>query len=331
MPSLRTDTGGKPLFDLRSFGRHGPGRRGHLSPADLAVIARTVRRTPEVMVKVLTNGGQNLGAVARHFNYIDRDGKLPIETDDGTPLKGKGVGKSLIEDWDLDLEKDRRAANVKARGVKKPSKLVQKLLFSMPAGTPPKKVLAAVKNFAREEFGAKHRYAMVLHTDEPHPHVHMVVKAVSEQGVRLNIQKATLRDWRREFARHLREQAVAANATDRQVRGEVKPRKTDGIHRAAMRGASTHWLQKTEAVARELNRRSVEPGRGRARLLETRQEVLRGWRAVGDELVMQNQIELAQAVRRFVAQMPEPLTEKQWIVGRLCEQSPQRNFQEPSR
>ena len=68
--------------------------------------------------------------------------------------------------------------------------LVHKILFSMPAGTPPKKVLEAVKDFAREEFALKHRYAMVLHTDEPHPHVHMVVKAVSEQGVRLNIRKA---------------------------------------------------------------------------------------------------------------------------------------------
>ena len=43
--------------------------------------------------------------------------------------------------------------------------------------TPPNKVLEAVKDFAREEFAHKHRYAMVLHTDEPHPHVHMVVKA----------------------------------------------------------------------------------------------------------------------------------------------------------
>ena len=83
-------------------------------------------------------------------------------------------------------------------------------MFSMPAGTPPEKVLAAVKNFAREEFGLKHRYAMVLHTDEPHPHVHMVVKAVSEQGVRLHIRKATLREWRREFARHLRALGVAS-------------------------------------------------------------------------------------------------------------------------
>jgi hypothetical protein len=35
-------------------------------------------------------------------------------------------------------------------------KLVHKLLFSMSAGAR-EKILAAVKNFAREEFGAKHR------------------------------------------------------------------------------------------------------------------------------------------------------------------------------
>ncbi len=53
-------------------------------------------------------------------------------------------------------------------------------MFSMPAGTPPQKMLEAVKNFAREEFALTHRYAMVLHTDEPNPHVHVVVRAVSD-------------------------------------------------------------------------------------------------------------------------------------------------------
>src|SRR5580704_1942482 len=295
MPSLSTDTVGKPLLDLRSFGRHGPGRRDPLSPADLAVITRTVRRTPEVMVKVLTHGSQNLGAVGRHFNYIGRGGELPIETDDGTPLEGKEVGKSLIEDWDLDLEKDRRAANVKARGVKRPPKLVHKLLFSMPAGTPAQKVLVAVKAFAREEFGAQHRYAMVLHTDEPHPHVHMVVKAVSEEGVRLNIQKATLREWRQEFARHLREQGVAANATERAVRGVTKPQKPDGIYRAVKRGASTQWRQRAAAVAREMGTGAeIKAEPGKAQMLETRREVVRGWSQVADDLVLQGQVDLGQ-------------------------------------
>jgi hypothetical protein len=72
---------------------------------------------------------------------------------------------------------------------------------------------------------------MVLLTDEPHPHVHMVIKAVSEQGVRLNIRKATLREWRSRFAHHLREEGVAANATDRFVRGEPNVHKLDGIYR----------------------------------------------------------------------------------------------------
>lgn len=40
--------------------------------------------------------------------------------------------------------------------------------------------------------GAQHRYAMVLHTDQRHPHVHVVVKAESEDGRRLHIDKEML-------------------------------------------------------------------------------------------------------------------------------------------
>jgi hypothetical protein len=101
--------------------------------------------------------------------------------------------------------------------------------------------LKSVSRHLGEEFGLKHCYAMVLHTDEPHPHVHVVVKAMSEQGVRLNIRKAALRGWRREFARHLRAVGIAANATDPGVRGENRSPKRDGIYRAEHRGETrTH-------------------------------------------------------------------------------------------
>jgi hypothetical protein len=256
---------------------------------------------------------------------------VEIETDDGQHLSGKGVEKELLEDWDLDLEEHRRKVDLESWSKRSPPKLVHKLMFSMPAGTPPDKVLAAVKNFAREEFGLKHRYAMVLHTDEPHPHVHMVVKAISEQGVRLNIRKATLRGWRREFARHLRDQGIAANATERAVRGESKPQKTDGIHRAALRGASTHWRGRTEAVARELRTGELKTGPGKDRLLATRRMVVRGWSEVADDLVLQNQMELALAVRRFVARIPAVQTEKEWIRDRLLEQSKVRHREERTR
>jgi hypothetical protein len=266
------------------------------------------------MIKMLNQGGTSLGAVCRHINYLDRGGKLEIETDDGEPLKGKGAAVALLDDWDLDMDEERPTVDLKPWWeTKKPPKLVHKILFSMPAGTPSKQVLEAVKNFAREEFGAKHRYAMVLHTDEPHPHVHVVVKAMGYDGKRLNIRKAMLREWRREFAGHLREQGVEANATERAVRGETKPQKTDGIYRAARRGASTHWRRRAQAVAHELAGGGLSTEPGRARLLETRREVVRGWNEVADNLVLQNQVELAQAVRRFVARMPPPQTEKEFI------------------
>jgi hypothetical protein len=192
----------------------------------------------------------------------------------------------------------------------------------MPAGTPPNKVLAAVKDFAREEFGAKHRYAMVLHTDEPHPHVHMVVKAMGYDGTRLNIRKATLREWRRQFARHLREHGVAANATERVTRGVTRPQKRDGIYRAARRRDSTHWRQRTAAVAREMTPDGeIRPESGKTELLETRYRIVRGWNAIADDLVRQGQADLAQEVRRFVTQLPPVRTEREWIRDRMLEQA----------
>jgi len=196
------------------------------------------------------------------------------------------------------------------------------MIFSMPAGTPPNKVLAAVKDFAREEFGAKHRYAMVLHTDEPHPHVHMVVKAMGHDGTRLNIRKATLREWRRQFARHLREHGVAANATERAARGVTRPQKRDGIYRAERRRDSAHWRQRTAAVAREMRPDGeIKPEPGKAELLETRYHVVRGWNAIADDLARQGQADLAQQVRRFVTQLPPVRTEREWIRDRIVEQA----------
>jgi len=315
---------GGPLLELRSYARPSPARRDRLSSAQVALIARTVHRAPEVMVKMLNKGGTSLGAVRRHFQYLDRGGELSIETDDGEPIKGKSAGRELLEEWGLDLDAKRPTADLKPSWgkEKRQPKLVQKILFSMPAGTPRKKVLAAVKNFAREEFGAKHRYAMVLHTDEPHPHVHMVVRAMGYDGRRLRIRKDTLREWRSEFARHLREQGVAANATERAVRGVTKPQKLDGIYRAERRRDSTHWGQRTEAVTRAMTPGGeIRPEPAKAQLLETRSRVVRGWNEVADDLVRQGQAELALAVRGFVKQLPAVRTEREWIRDRLLEQA----------
>src|ERR1700741_5089544 len=94
----------EPVFDLASYARRGPGRRDRLSPGQVAQVARTVRRAPEVMVKVLTHGAQDLKAVGRHFDYLRmrEKGELSIETDEGSRVAGKGASQELLEDWDLD-------------------------------------------------------------------------------------------------------------------------------------------------------------------------------------------------------------------------------------
>lgn len=305
---------GVPLLDIVSLGRRGPhGAGGRLTAEQVEQIRRTVQRVPEVMVKVLGRNSNDLKAAARHFDYIGRKGELELETDDGERLQGR-VGQSLIEDWDLDIDDARRQGDLKATDGRKSPKLIHKLMFSMPPGTPPPKVLAAVRNFAREEFALQHRYAFVLHTDEAHPHVHLVLKAVSEQGARLNIKKATLRHWRSEFARNLRLLGVSANATERAVRGECGCNKIDGVFRAEQRGTSTRVRNRVDLTAVKLARGNLRPEPGKQVLQQTRKEVIGGWRALNEVLSSVGQRELASDVRRFVEEMPAPRTEKEQIV-----------------
>jgi hypothetical protein len=85
-PADRSD---RPFLDIVSYGRGVPAERQlRLLPAQIEQIARTVRHTPEVMVKI-SGGGQSAKAVAAHFKYLGRQ-EFEIETDDGEHLKGKG-------------------------------------------------------------------------------------------------------------------------------------------------------------------------------------------------------------------------------------------------
>jgi len=318
---------------LVSHGRGGPRDSGrHFTPAQIEQIRRTVQRAPEAVVKVLPRDSNDLKAVGKHLDYIGRYGKLELETDDGDRLSGR-AGRALLDDWDLDIDDVRRQASLAATKGRKAPKLVHKLMFSMPPGTPSGKVLGAVRNFAREEFWGQHRYALTLHTNEPHPHVHLVLKAVSEKGVRLNIKKATLRHWRSEFARNLWLLGVEANATERAVRGETQKAKKDGIYRASLRGDSTYVRAQAEAVAAELLKGNgrVEPGK--RTLLETRRLVESGWRSVASLLAKDAHHDLAGDVQRFVERMPAVRTERESVAHELRQRLPWPRVreQQPSR
>src|SRR6186713_589722 len=53
-----------------------------------ARIAATIRKAPQVMVKV-TGGGRGMKAITAHFRYISKNGRLDFEDDRGVVEQGK--------------------------------------------------------------------------------------------------------------------------------------------------------------------------------------------------------------------------------------------------
>jgi len=279
----------KPLLDVAAFARNGrlP------TPAEWLHISLTVHRAPEVMVKV-SGGARTLSGVERHMAYIGREGTLGLDVDTDGHIGGKGFERELVRDWDLDVDALQNHTR-NSGSSRKPPKLVHNIIFSMPPGTSPHAVLRAVKRLASNEWALQHRYAMVLHTDDDHPHVHVVLKAVSERGVRLNIRKATLRSWRAQFAAHLRNLGVDANATERAVRDNRKSPLSHGAYRALSRDHST----RSPGIAHERPWHDSE----RTQSEGTRLRIRAGWRGVAELLESSHDHELAVAVRSFAADM----------------------------
>ena len=171
--------------------------------------ATVVRRAPQVMVKV-TGRGRGMQAIAAHFRYISKNGRLDIEDERGETIRGRDAVHELIEDWRFggslidDVGYRREAFNI---------------MLSMPRGTDPLIVQRAAREFAQTEL-ADHKYVMVLHDHQANPHVHISVRAESKHGRRLNPRKADLHRWRETFAEKLHGYGIDAEATRQATRGQ---------------------------------------------------------------------------------------------------------------
>jgi len=60
--------------------------------------ATVVRRAPQVMVKV-PGGGRGMKAIAAHFRYIRKNGRLEIEDERGETMRGKDTLYDLADGW----------------------------------------------------------------------------------------------------------------------------------------------------------------------------------------------------------------------------------------
>ncbi|WP_421937311.1 relaxase/mobilization nuclease domain-containing protein [Phenylobacterium sp.] len=183
-----------------------------------ARLVRIVQRAPEVMVKV-TGRTRDPGHLAAHLSYITRNGDLAAEGRDGWLIDGRRDVLDLAADWSAASAMDRR------RRSNSPESL--SIILSMPEGTDAMALTGAARAFAAETFAERFDYLFVLHTDVGHPHVHLTVRALGEDGSRLSPKKGDLAAWRQDFARALRERGIAAEATPRRARGITrKPERT---------------------------------------------------------------------------------------------------------
>jgi len=194
-------------------------------------IARTTRRSPEVMVKITNRlgAGKGMAAIRNHLTYISRNGKLELETDTGERL----TDKEGLTSFATELK-----THVRGQPIPEVSKRREafNIILSMPSGTPANQVREAAKIFLDEEFGNKHRYCFALHTDTDKPHVHACVLAAPvSKRKRLNPRKADLQRWREGFAEQLRELGIDANATPRWARGSTQRSISQSGHHAKKR------------------------------------------------------------------------------------------------
>ncbi|MCV2502478.1 MAG: plasmid recombination protein [Neisseriaceae bacterium] len=188
-------------------------------------------KAPQVVVKIPKRHGHSNGlkGISNNLDYITRNGKLEIEDEDGNIYFGK---KEVME-------------NLNKLGMPKQSNRRESInfVFSMPPKTDPIKLKNAVRNFTKEQF-KNYYYYFVLHTDEPHPHVHLCLIIKGKDGQRLNPRKADLMEYRIKFADHLRDFGIKCTATYRIHHGKQKKYQNSTIEHIKQRGGVSYVEKK---------------------------------------------------------------------------------------
>ena len=243
--------------------------------------ATVVRRAPQVMVKV-TGGGRGMAAIAAHFRYIAKGGRLPFEDDRGVVNEGKEALRDLAWQWQHggsyigETSHRREAFNI---------------MLSMPNGVDAVTVQRAVREFAAVEL-RDHAWVMVLHDHQANPHVHLSVRAENRHGQRLNPRKADLQRWRETFAEKLRGQGIEAEATRQATRGQDRNYEPLWRIKATEAGRSTS--------ARESSKSSPASERSRRQALEAWANIALG---LADSDVPGDR-DMAQSVEQYVRTIP---------------------------
>lgn len=278
---------------LAGAGRIGTGGIAGSGPRYSAAAVRaklilTTRKAPEVMVKI-SGSAKTLVKIKNHLDYISRNGDVSLETESGEILTGRDQVRELRDGWrDFgdplpEVSKFRETINV---------------VLSMPPGTDRLSVTRAARDFATDIFAANHQYVFAVHTDEAHPHVHLVIKARGFNGRRLNPNKSALQKWRDTFAVKLGAHGITANSTKRIVRGETRQAKPQ---------RTAHMRQEGRAVTSAFDEARAPSAQVKARTKNRLDKTINAYGHLAKALANSadpNDRELALQMVKFMKEMP---------------------------
>lgn len=310
-----------------------------ISSADKARLARVVKGVPEVMVKVskpakndrsgnpikVSRASEAVRA-SEHLAYISRNGKIEVENDRGEAFNGRTQVGAIYREWIEKHDEDRREGSATDR-----TRITTSIVFSMPGTVNAEAVKDAVRALARQEFQGRHDYAMALHTDTHHPHVHLTLRTVGEDGQKLNLRKADLQRLRDTFAEKLRTRGIEAESTPRHARGVTRRGEVTPVYKIRQRGS------KPLVDARKMRqvRRDLDDNGGRLpqkawddALIARRNRVM----ATYDQAAMilagsvdPRDRDLARETKRFAARLTETTTQRAEMARSLAGQGGTRS------
>ena len=281
---------------------------GHSSRAwqgTLADRVRVSRRLPQAVLKISShNTGQS--RVRARLRYISRQGRLPIETEEGISVEGLEDVDRLVDDWSADFSS---RAN---------SRDTMSLVISLPAGTDKKAATAAAREFFAEVFAENHEYAFAAHDDTDNFHIHLVGKARGRDGKPMRPSRRDPQLWRQAFAEKARAQGIELDASPRWARGKGRRTPPTPVFEMRRRGETPDVDQQAAkaAVKRARNKkdrstsseRAIRAINGRERLAFAEQAVRVAKDATGirDDARRLEALSIASELASFAEGMPVP-------------------------
>jgi len=202
----------------------------------VAALKRTrtaiIARHGQVVVKVLSFG-HGRQSVKNQADYISRNEEDALEDQDGSLIEGQAEIKELLENWRDDFSEHLHSRDS------------LHMQISVPKGSDREAAHYAVRGFAKDVFGDNHQYVLVRHDDTDHPHSHILVKTLGENGRKLYPRKKDLARWREVYAREAEKEGILLDASSRRARGQGRKGKKMAIVKSAERGAIPYAIAAT--------------------------------------------------------------------------------------